>query len=330
MEITPSSSKERPSGFFSASHDHAYFSDTDIENERRTWCVITLTAITMAVEIVSGWYFGSMALLADGWHMASHASALGITAVAYALARRHRDNPRFTFGTGKIGDLAGFSSALLLLFIALLMAYESALRFLQPVAIRFNEAMVVAVAGLLVNLASAVLLKEHSHSHGTDHDQEIAADEEAIHPHPHPHDHDHNLKAAYLHVLADAFTSILAILALMLGNYFGWRLLDPAMGIVGAMVITRWSFGLMHETGAVLLDWNQNAALADRIQRLLSDIETSTIEDLHIWRLYPGHYSVVLSLSVTDNKDPAFFKSLLSGLPGISHLIVEVNSQAMS
>lgn len=335
MQSRNSSGNGLPAIPFSACHDHSYFSDADIENERRTWWVIALASVTMAVEIVSGWYFGSMALLADGWHMASHASALGITAVAYSLAMRHKDNPRFTFGTGKIGDLAGFSSALLLLFIALLMAYESALRFFQPVAIRFNEAMIVAAAGLLVNLASAFLLREHVHHHEADPDEEMGTDDDddVFHDDPHPrrhhHDQDHNLKAAYLHVLADAFTSILAIAALMLGKYFGWRQLDPAMGIVGAMVIARWSFGLMHETGAVLLDWNQNAALAERIERRISGIGTAAIEDLHIWRLYPGHYSVALSLSVTDGRDPVFFKGLLSGLPGLSHLIVEVNSQQM-
>ncbi len=213
-------------------HEHVFLSSNQIANERRTWLVIALTATMMVLEITAGFIFGSMALLADGWHMASHAAALGITAIAYYFARHYASDKRFSFGTGKISELAGYSSALLLALIALLLAYESVTRFFSPVAIRFDAAIAVAVLGLIVNLVSALILKEKHDGH--DHDY---------------HPADHNLKAAYLHVLADALTSILAIVALTTGRFLGWVWMDPLMGIVGAIVIARWSYGLTRDTG---------------------------------------------------------------------------------
>ena len=295
---------------FTCPHRHDFLSDDQKRNERRTWFVIWLTIVTMAVEIVSGMVFGSMALLADGWHMASHASALGITVLGYRLARKHRDNHKFTFGTGKIGDLAGFSSALLLLFVAFFMAYESVDRLVNPVSIGFNQAILVAVVGLLVNLASAFILKEQHHDHGHGH---------------HHHDPDHNLRAAYLHVLADALTSVLAIAALALGKAFNWTFLDPFMGIVGALVITRWSYGLLLQTGRVLLDYESDHTVREQVMETLKGYGDLKVEDLHVWRLGPGHYSAIIALSTSGDHHPDELKNVLCGIDRLSHVTVELN-----
>lgn len=296
---------------FMCPHDHAFLAAHQHVNERRTWWVIGLTAATMGLEIVSGMIFGSMALLADGWHMASHASALGITALAYWLARKHRDNPRFTFGTGKIGDLAGFSSALLLWLIAVLMAYESVLRLMRPVPIRFGEAMLVAAVGLVVNLASAALLKEHHHPDNDGH---------CHHDH-----HDHNLRAAYLHVLADALTSILAIVGLAAGMLWGWDFLDPVMGIAGAALISHWSWGLLRQTGGVLLDRTTDDRLARAVSEAVSAADGVRILDLHVWRLGPGHFGAIVSLTTPDGQSPDDFKARLRHIGELSHVTIEVN-----
>ncbi|PKN30798.1 MAG: cation transporter [Deltaproteobacteria bacterium HGW-Deltaproteobacteria-21] len=266
----------------------------------------------MVVEIVSGLFFGSMALLADGWHMASHASALSITALAFYLARKHKDNGKFTFGTGKIGDLAGFSSALLLVLIALFMCYESVQRFMSPVIIHFNEAIIVAVIGLIVNLLSAVLLKEH-HTH---------EDSDCADHHTH---HDHNLRAAYLHVIADALTSILAIAALVMGKFWGWAFMDPMMGIVGAAFIIRWSYGLLRDSSRVLLDYDEHGEMASRIRKILEQAGEIKVNDLHVWRLGPGHYSSVVAVSSGVPVTPEALKASLCGIPGLSHVIIEVD-----
>ena len=260
----------------------------------------------MVAEILSGLLFGSMALLADGWHMASHASAMGLTALAYYWARKHSDNPRFTFGTGKIGDLAGYSSALLLGLIAFFMAYESIKRLLNPVIIHFDEAILVAIIGLVVNLVSAFLLKEDHHKH-----------EE--------HHQDHNLRAAYLHVLADSLTSILAIVALLFGKFRGWNFLDPVMGVVGALVISRWSYGLMRDTGRVLLDYNNNQVITRQIKEALADGEKVSIEDIHVWRVGPGHYSSIISLRTEKKRSPEYYKNRLCHISDLSHVTIEVN-----
>lgn len=265
---------------FVCPHDHIFVSDRQHHNEKRVWLVIAITAVTMIVEIVAGLAFGSMSLLADGWHMASHVSAMGITAFAYHFSRKHLTNSRFTFGTGKVGDLAGYSSALLLSFIAFFMVYESVKRLLSPVEIAFNEAIAVACIGLMVNLISAWTLKGHDHEHDAESDSGDKC---------HEHDHDHNLRAAYLHVLADALTSILAIMALLIGRFWGLIFLDPLMGIVGACVISCWAYGLMRDTASVLLDVNHNTTLNNRIRDAVGEND-SKISDLHVWRLGLGHY----------------------------------------
>ena len=291
-------------------HQHVFLSDAQMASERRTWLVIALTATMMVLEIAAGFIFGSMALLADGWHMASHASALGITAIAYYFARRYASDKRFSFGTGKISELAGYSSALLLALIALLMAYESVTRFFSPVAIRFNEAIAVAVLGLIVNLVSALILKEKHEGHDHDH-----------------HHEDHNLKAAYLHVLADALTSVLAIVALTTGRFLGWVWMDPLMGIVGAIVIARWSYGLTRDTGSILLDMDVNTPLSENIQNLLEAEGENHIHDLHLWRLGPGHFAAIISLSARDPQPPEHYKDLLEDIRELRHITVEVNSE---
>ena len=293
-----------------SNHQHIVISDNQMANERRTWLVIALTATMMVLEITAGFIFGSMALLADGWHMASHASALGIAAIAYYLARRYANDKRFSFGTGKISELAGYSSALLLALIALLMAYESVTRFFSPVAIRFNEAIAVAVLGLIVNLVSALILKEKHEGHDHDH-----------------HHEDHNLKAAYLHVLADALTSVLAIVALTTGRFLGWVWMDPLMGIVGAIVIARWSYGLTRDTGSILLDMDVNTPLSENIRNLLEADGGNQIEDLHLWRLGPGHFAAIISLSSRNPRPPEYYKDQLKKIKELRHITVEVNAE---
>jgi len=289
---------------FSCPHGHDFLPLGQAANERRTWLVIGLTTLTMAVEIISGLVFGSMALLADGWHMASHASALSITAFAYYMARRHKENPRFTFGTGKVGDLAGYTSAFLLGVIAVLMVYESIQRLVYPVAISFDQAIAVAVIGLIVNIVSAVVLRERGGGDET---------------------RDPNIRAAYFHVLADALTSILAITALTLGRIRGWTFLDPVMGMVGAVVIGRWSIGLMRTSGRVLLDINTNDDLVRRIRTALQEGEQSSIDDLHVWQLGPGQYGAVVSLRSNLGRAPDVYKERLCRIPGLAHVTIEVN-----
>jgi cation diffusion facilitator family transporter len=305
--------KRMATGHLNYPHDHDFLSSHQHRNERRTWIVIALTLVTMTVEIVSGMVFGSMALLADGWHMASHASALGITALAYHLARKHRRNTNFSFGTGKIGELAGFSSALLLAVVAFAMAYASVRRLLAPVAIHFDEAILVAVIGLVVNVASALVLKEH-HEQGHDH----ASD-------GHHHHHDHNLRAAYLHVLADALTSILAITALLFGKLWGWSFLDPVMGIVGAVVISRWSFGLMRETGKVLLDYSAPNSVEEEIRRVVAAETETALLDLHVWQVGPGAYSAIVALSARNGTYPAQLRIRLGRIHHLNHVTIEIN-----
>lgn len=284
-------------------------------NERRTWAVVVVTALMMVAEIVGGSIFGSMALVADGWHMATHAAALTIAALAYGYARRHIGDPRFTFGTGKIGELTGFASAIVLGVISLLIGWESLVRLVNPRGIDFTQAIAIAVVGLLVNLVSAVLLhQDETHEH---HDH--AAD-----GHAHHH-HDSNLRAAYLHVIADAFTSVLAISGLLLARYLGWIWMDAVMGIVGALVIARWSWGLMHSAGAHLVDMNDDTALMARIRaRLESDGDA--VRDLHVWRLGPGHHALVIAIESPHPVSPDAYRAKLHGLPGLSHITVEVNA----
>jgi cation diffusion facilitator family transporter len=289
-------------------YDLVFTGEEERVNERRTRIVISLTAAMMILEIAAGVVLGSMALLADGWHMASHAAALGITALGYALARRHALNPRFCFGTGKIGELAGFSSALLLALISLLMTYESVRRFFAPVRISFDEAIAVAILGLIVNVVSALLLQ-----HPSD-------------PHEHPHAHvDHNLKAAYLHVLADALTSVLAIFALSAGRFLGWVWMDPVMGVVGSAVIGRWAYHLLRDTGRMLLDVTADHELAEKIRELIESDGHDRVSDLHVWRVGPCHYAAILSVTSNQKTPPKAYKAKLESLREICHITVEVN-----
>ncbi len=291
----------------------------------------------MVAEIVAGAVFGSIALTADGWHMSTHAGALVISALAYRYARRHARNPRFAFGTGKLGDLAGFTSAVVLALVSLLIGYESLLRLASPVAIRFDEAIAVAVLGLAVNLVSAWLLQDNDHGHAHRHH-----DRHHDHQHQHEHDHaegrhqhghhrgpapararDHNLRSAYLHVLADAATSVLAIIGLLAGRAYGWIWMDPLMGMVGALVIAHWSWGLLRDTGAVLLDAVPDQELAETIRRRLEEGD-DRVADLHLWRLGPGHNAAVITLVSDGPESPNHYKGLIADVPGLSHVTVEV------
>lgn len=325
----------------SPSHDHVFLGQDHRRNERRVWWVIALTASMMAVEIIAGNVYGSMALVADGWHMSTHAGAMLITALAYGYARRQARNPRFTFGTGKLGELAGFASAVVLALIALIIGWESLVRLIDPVPIRFDQAIAIAVAGLLVNLVSAWLLKDdhgHAHGHGGHGHGHAGHDHHHGHAHHHGHDHDHdhghghppvrdnNLRSAYIHVLADALTSVLAIVALLVGRSYGWLWADAAMGVVGALVIARWSWGLIRDSGTVLLDATpQSARLRHDIERAL-DAGDGQIADLHVWQVGPGHHAAIVSLVTPHPRDSAFYKGKLAHIAGLSHVTVETQA----
>ncbi len=300
-------------------HDHVFLGPKHAHNERRTWFVVALTAVMMVGEIVAGSVFGSMALLADGWHMATHAAALGIAAAAYLFARQHARNSHFAFGTGKFGDLAAFSSAIILSLIAVQIAYESALRLVHPVPIEYGEAIAVAVLGLVVNLTCAWLLRDHH-----DHDHHGHGDHGHSHGGSHGHrHHDNNLRAAYIHVLADAATSVLAIAALVIAMYSRWIWTDPLVGIMGSLVIASWAFGLIRDSGAVLLDVsadkNLEAVIRDRLET-----KGDKVTDLHLWQVGPGHRAAVISVVSDHPLPPATYKRRLQGLRGLSHLTIEV------
>ncbi len=298
-------------------HEHVFLGKDHDRNERKTWGVIALCSVMMVAEIVGGLLFGSMALLADGLHMSTHAGALFIAALAYTYARRHASDTRFTFGTGKLGEPAGFTSALVLAMIALLIGYESVSRFFHPVAINFDQALPIACLGLCVNLISAWLLRD-DHNHHHEDEEHGGAD-----VHDHHHDHDLNLRAAYVHVMADAAVSILAITGLLAGRELGWIWMDPLMGIMGACVIANWSWGLIRTAGGILLDMSPKGSLATTIKEKLEAGE-DRVADLHLWRVGPGHYAVIATV-VTDRPTPAAeFKSRLSMLSGLSHVTIEV------
>jgi cation diffusion facilitator family transporter len=296
-------------------HDHAFLGHAHARNEGRTRLVILITLAMMVAEIAGGIIYGSMALLADGLHMATHAGALAIAAGAYAYARRHQHNPRFTFGTGKVGDLAAFGSAVSLALVALFIGWESVQRLAAPVTIDFREAIAIASLGLVVNLVSAVLLRGGGHDHGHDDG----------HGHGHDHHHDHNLRAAYLHVLADALTSVLAIAGLLAGSLYGWVWMDPAVGLLGAIVIARWSLGLMRASGAVLVDASADPRLVAAIRERL-EANGDRVTDLHVWRVGPGHSAAVVSICTHAPQAPDAYKRALAPLTSICHLTVEVNA----
>ena len=278
-------------------------------NARRTMFVIVLTAVMMVVEIVAGTIYGSMALVADGWHMSTHAAAMLIAALAYVFARRQAHNPRFTFGTGKVGDLAAFASAVILAIVAIYIGWESSVRLMNPVAINFREAAIIAVVGLGVNLASAWLLHDGGHD---------------AHDHAHGHGHDNNLRAAYVHVLADALTSVLAIFALVMGAIYGLRWIDPLMGIVGALVIARWSWTLIRDAGRVLVDYVPSGEdLPDEIRDAVQT-DKDVITDLHVWQVGPGHHAAIVALKSSAPATPETYKSKLAHIHDLSHVTIEV------
>ncbi len=411
---------EPESAAFAAFHSHAFLGDGHEKSERRTWAVIALCAAMMAVEIVGGWLFGSIALIADGLHMSTHAGALLLAALAYAFARRYADDPRFTFGAGKFGDLAGFTSAIILAMIALLIGWEAVERLLSPVPIRFAEAIPIAALGLAVNLASAWLLGagDHRHGHAHGHGHAHAHDEakrietpggavilevfedgvpprfrlrsgiglapsaaavsvETIRPdgarqmfafadrggflesrdevpephafaavvtidgrattvafeeHAHAHAHaaatrDNNMRAAVVHVLADATVSVAVIAGLILAWLFGWPWVDPLVGLVGALVIASWSTALIRDTGAVLLDMNPDRRMADSLRRTI-EADGDLIADLHLWRLGPGHLGAIVSVVTPSGRGEADYRAKLARFPALSHLTIEVRRAA--
>lgn len=283
------------------SHD---FSDDHGAAEKSTQKVIILTAITMVIEIAAGILFGSMALLADGWHMATHVAAFGMTIFAYRYTRRYANSSKYTFGTGKVNALGGFASAVALMVIACVMAVESIARLVEPQVIQFNQAIAIAILGLLVNLMSGFLLKEH---------------------HDHEHHHDHNLRAAYFHVLADALTSVLAIVALLAGKFLAWNWLDPIMGLVGVAVITRWAFGLVQDSSSILLDGSVDRATQAMILAAIEQDSDNRVVDLHLWLVGSHHLAATISLVTHYPKAPDYYKALLSSIPSLAHVVVEVN-----
>ncbi len=400
-------------------HEHVFLGAGHEKNERKTWAVIVLCGVMMVVEIAGGTLFGSLALVADGLHMSTHASAMLIAALAYSYARRHARDQRFVFGTGKLGDLAGFTSAVILAMIALLIGYEAIARILSPIPIHFREAIPIAVVGLLVNIASAWLLSggdhQHAHRHGhgehvgdgheesnpidtldgvlmlsivedgvppvfrlqSEHHEEVLPAElvtvttirpdgtrqtfqfsqkpgclESTDPIPEPHafralvtlpsgehsvefeehDHDdgvdardHNIRAAYIHVMADAAVSVLAIIGLSLARGFGWPWMDPLAGILGALVIANWSYGLVRDTGAILLDMSPSASIENKVRAAVETAGDQLI-DLHIWRLGPGHFGAIVSvISNMPQRGPAFYHAALQRFKGLSHITVEVH-----
>lgn len=303
-------------------------------NAGRTRLVLILTLIMMVAEIAAGSIFGSMALLADGWHMSTHAAVLGVAVFAYSYARRHAANAAYTFGTGKIGDLAAFTSAILLGVVALIMAYESAERLANPVSIAFNEAIIVAVIGLLVNVVSAWLLKDdHTHDHGHDHDHDAHAhphDDHHHHEEHHAHKRDHNREAAYAHVLADALTSVFAIVALTAGLFWGLNWMDPAMGVLGAIIIAKWSWSLLKSSGRVLLDATPTVATETAVRKAIESDGDTQIADLHVWRIAPGQLAAVITVVSRTPQPAAYYKARLSGIAGLSHTTIEVEEGAQA
>ena len=402
----------------SAAHSHTFLGAGHDKNERRTWLVIWLCGVMMIAEIVGGLLFGSIALVADGLHMSTHAGALLLAALAYTYARKRADDPSFTFGTGKFGDLAGFTSAIILAMIALLIAYESVSRLFNPVTIHFAEAIPIACLGLAVNIASAWLLSggehHHGHSHGHthgwhEHDEahristnagtvSLEVSEDGVPPHfrlrvesgpaptpqstsvetvrpdgtrqlfamtdrgnylesvdaiPEPHaftahlqigehdypvvfaEHEHahasahrdnNMRAAIIHVMADAAVSVLVITGLVLARAFGWLWMDPLAGIAGAVVIASWSYGLVRDTGAILLDMSPDRAMEQRMREAI-EVDGDRVTDLHLWRLGPGHLGAILTVATARQRRPDYYRQLLDRFRSLSHVTVEIGSR---
>lgn len=403
-------------------HSHVFLGDTHETSERRTWTVIWLCGAMMVLEIVGGLFFGSIALVADGMHMSTHAGALLLAALAYTYARKHAEDARYTFGTGKLGDLAGFTSAVILAMIAILIGYESVTRLFSPIEIRFAEAIPIACLGLAVNVASAWLLSSgghhhHGHSHGHAHDDHHHEQEdehriltpggtvlltifetnhppvfrlrkaeggtpasasveirrpdgecqtfamverngylESVEEIPEPHafvadvlingfdypvvfeEHGHaaheaahrdnNMRAAVVHVIADAAVSVLVIVGLLMARTFGWLWMDPLAGIVGAVVIASWAYGLVRDTGAILLDMNPDRGMTDNVRKVI-EAQGDRLTDLHVWRLGPGHLGAIVSVSTANDRTADFYREKLAGFSSLSHLTVEVAKAAL-
>jgi cation diffusion facilitator family transporter len=304
-------------------HDHIFLGPGHEAAERRSWAVIWLCGLMMFLEIAGGLAFGSIALVADGLHMSTHAGALLLAALAYRYARRYCGDARFTFGTGKFGDLAGFTSAVVLAMISLLIGYEALTRLFAPTPIRFTEAIPIACLGLAVNVGSVWLLSGgHEHAHG--------------HAHDHGHDHhdghahgtakagrDNNMRAAIVHVIADAFVSVLVILGLVLARFFGLLWMDPLVGLVGAVVIASWAYGLVRDTGAILLDMNPDRDMAASLRETI-EIDGDRLADFHLWRLGPGHLGAIVSVVTPHRRDVHYYQTRLGQFSSLSHVTVEV------
>lgn len=320
--------------------DKQKFSTQNSAGERNTAYVLVLTIVTMLAEIIAGTVYGSMALLADGWHMGTHAAAFMITLFAYRYARKHANSAEFSYGTGKVSVLGGYTSAIALGLVALVMLAESGVRIFNPHEIHFNEAILVAIIGLIVNVVSVFLLKDH---HGHDHRHSHSHSDSHAHGHCHHehdghkatshdekhHGHDHNLRAAYFHVLADALTSMLAIAALLMGKYFGLTWLDPVMGIVGALIISRWAWGLLKQTGPVLLDASIEQTYMQQIKHAITQ-ESAQLIDLHVWKISADHYAASMVIGVESAKDAGYFRQKLSHFERLSHVTIEVNPVAQA
>ena len=324
-------------------HQHVFLGRHHARNERRTWIVVWLTLAMMVAEIFGGTVFGSLALLADGWHMSTHAAAIGIAALAYRYARRHMHDPRFAFGTGKLGELAAFTSAVVLAMIAVGIGYESVIRLSNPIPIAYGEATAIATLGLVVNLVCAWLLRgedhgHHHHGHSQVHnghaDSDRHAQDHAHHEHAHQdhghHSHgstphgDNNLRAAYVHVLADAATSVLAIGGLLMARAFDWPWIDPLVGIIGSAVIASWAWSLIRDAGAVLIDVVPKGSIAQDIRERL-EIDGDRISDLHLWQVGPGHHAAIVSIVTDRPQPPSSYKARLAELQNLSHMTIEVD-----
>ncbi len=322
-------------------YTHVFLGAGHERNERRTWMVIALCSVMMVAEIIGGLIFGSIALVADGLHMSTHASALLLTALAYRYARHHVHDERFAFGTGKLGDLAGFTSAIILAMIALLIGYEAVTRFFWPVAIHFREAIPIAALGLIVNIASVLLLgggnRQHGHGeHDREHEHSHRHDKESDHDHAsHRHDHEHahhkahrdnNMRAAIVHVLADAAVSVLVIGGLTIALFFRWNWIDPAVGLIGALVIAAWAYTLISDTGAILLDMNPDRTMTERMRAVI-ETDGDRLTDFHVWRVGPGHLAAILSVETRQQRGPEYYQLQLRRFRSLSHVTVEVLQQ---
>jgi cation diffusion facilitator family transporter len=303
-----------------ARHDHVFLGKDHENAERRTWAVIVLCSLMMIAEIIGGALFGSVALIADGLHMSTHAGALLLAALAYSYARKYANDRNFTFGTGKFGDLAGYSSAIVLAMIALLVGYEAVSRLFNPIPISFNEAIPIAVLGLAVNVASVWLLSGghhhgHSHDHGDHHEHE--------HDHDAAHHRDNNMRAAVVHVLADAGVSVLVIVGLLLARAFGWFWMDPLAGLIGALVIANWAVRLLRDTGGILLDRTPDPRMAEKVRSVI-EVDGDQVTDLHLWRLGPGHLGAIVSVATAGAREAAYYRQRLARFADLSHVTVEV------